>query len=77
VNPVVPAWIIPLPAVPELGAVVLNFLPFRGLGDTPFRLYMGHIPPEGVVWVLAQQLAWTAALVMLGRLGPRAGRAPG
>ncbi len=60
--------IIPLPLFPEWAQSALNLLPFRGLGDAPFRLYMGHIPPGGVVWVVAHQLVWTAAFVIAGRL---------
>ena len=46
---------------------MLDFLPFRGLVDLPFRLYMGHIPPREVFGVLSHQLLWTAGLVLLGR----------
>ena len=59
--------IIPLPLFPEWAQPLLEFLPFRGLADIPFRLYMGHIPP-GQVWsMLAHQLAWTGVLVVFGR----------
>ena len=46
---------------------VLNFLPFRGLMDTPFRMYLGHIPPAQLPLILGHQLAWTLALIALGR----------
>lgn len=59
--------IIPLPLFPDWAQGVLSFLPFRGLVDVPFRLYAGHIAPEQVLAVLAHQLAWTVALVALGR----------
>ena len=59
--------VIPLPLYPDWAQPLLDFLPFRGLVDTPFRLYLGHIPPEHVGAVLAHQLVWTAALVLLGR----------
>jgi ABC-2 type transport system permease protein len=59
--------IIPLPLFPDWAQPVLQALPFRGLADLPFRLYMGHIPP-GQVWsVLAHQLAWSLGLVLFGR----------
>jgi len=58
--------IIPLPLFPDWAQGVLNALPFRGLVDVPFRLYMGHIPPGQVFGLLAQQLTWTAALAALG-----------
>jgi ABC-2 type transport system permease protein len=59
--------ILPLPLFPEWAQAILNALPFRGLMDTPFRLYMGHVAPSHAAPVLAHQLVWTAALVLLGR----------
>ena len=59
--------IVPLPLFPDWAQPVLEFLPFRGLADLPFRLYMGHIP-SGEVWItLAHQLAWTGILILFGR----------
>jgi ABC-2 type transport system permease protein len=59
--------VVPLPLFPDWAQPVLNFLPFRGLCDVPFRLYSGNIPAADVVPFLAHQLAWTVALVALGR----------
>jgi ABC-2 type transport system permease protein len=59
--------IIPLPLFPDWAQPFLNALPFRGLADVPFRLYTGNLPPAQLLPLLAQQLAWTAALVLLGR----------
>ena len=59
--------IVPLPLFPDWARAVLEVLPFRGLVDIPFRLYMGHIPVAELPAMLAHQLGWTAALVLLGR----------
>ena len=59
--------IVPIPLYPEWAQAVLNFLPFRGLVDVPYRLYLGHIPPGELPALLAHQLAWTAAIILLGR----------
>jgi ABC-2 type transport system permease protein len=59
--------IIPLPLFPDWAQAVLNVLPFRGLMDVPFRVYMGHIPPRMVLFELGLQLLWTAAIVAIGR----------
>lgn len=59
--------LVPLPLLPDWAQAVVNVLPFRGVADTPFRLYIGHIPPGEVGQVLAQQIGWTIALVALGR----------
>jgi len=59
--------VVPLPLFPGWAQAALDVLPFRGVVDLPFRLYIGHIPPSGVFWVLAHQLGWTVALVGAGR----------
>lgn len=59
--------LLPIPLMPEWAQAALNVLPFRGLVDLPFRLYVGHIPASGVWGALANQLVWTAALILLGR----------
>ncbi len=59
--------IVPLPLFPAWAQPVLNALPFRHVMDTPFRLYMGHIPAGDAPFIVAQQIAWTVALVYAGR----------
>jgi ABC-2 type transport system permease protein len=59
--------IVPLPFFPDWAQPVLSFLPFRGLLDTPFRLYMGHIPPGDLMLHLGHQLVWVAVLILVGR----------
>lgn len=58
---------IPLPLYPDWLKPLLDFLPFRGLFDTPSRLYLGHIPSDQALAVLGHQILWTAAMVLLGR----------
>ena len=59
--------VIPLPLWPEWLQPALRVLPFRGLGDVPYRLYAGHIPVSDLPAMLAHQLAWTLGFVLLGR----------
>lgn len=59
---------IPLPLFPDWAQSVINILPFRGLLDTPCRLYVGQIAPSHAFPVIAQQLVWTVALILVGRL---------
>lgn len=59
--------IVPLPLFPEAIRRWVEWLPFSGLADTPYRLYMGHIAPEQLPAVLLHQLAWTLGIVLLGR----------
>jgi ABC-2 type transport system permease protein len=65
--PLLSGLIVPLPFFPAWARPVLEALPFRGLVDVPFRVYLGDIPPARLAAVLAHQLAWTGAFVLLGR----------
>lgn len=58
--------ILPLPLFPEWAQRVLLVLPFRGVMDTPFRIYMGHIPPQQAAGAILHQLAWAGGFVLLG-----------
>ena len=59
--------VVPLPLFPDALQPVLNVLPFRGLCDLPYRLFTGHIPLSELPYALGHQLAWVAALALLGR----------
>jgi ABC-2 type transport system permease protein len=64
---------VPIPLFPDAVRRVLEFLPFRGLVDTPLRLFVGSLPPSAVLPLLGHQLAWTAVLVTTGALMLRRG----
>jgi len=57
---------VPLPLCPTWLQQTLNWLPFRGLMDTPYRLYLGHAPVAEAPSLLMHQLAWTIALAAVG-----------
>jgi len=59
--------VIPLPLFPDWAQWVLNVLPFRGLMDVPARLYSGNLPASHALPLFAHQMAWTLALIALGR----------
>jgi len=59
--------IIPLPLLPGWSQTLLALLPFAGLMDLPFRLYVGHIAPARLPIILARQALWTLAVILLGR----------
>jgi len=59
--------VLPLPLFPEWLQPVLNFLPFRGILDVPFRFYMGHIPAAQLLGLFGHQVLWTIFLIMAGR----------
>lgn len=58
---------VPIPLFPDWAQTTLNVLPFRGLVDTPYRFYLGHIPASDLPLHLAHQLVWIAAIVLTGR----------
>lgn len=59
--------LIPLPLFPDGVRAVLEWLPFAGLADLPYRVYTGDLPVGALALVLARQVAWTIALIALGR----------
>jgi ABC-2 type transport system permease protein len=59
--------LIPLPLLPGPVYAVLRWLPFAGVADLPYRVYTGNLPLSELWLVLARQLAWTIALIALGR----------
>lgn len=59
--------VIPLPLLPDWAQPLLNASPFRGIVDIPYRLYLGHLPASELPWLLANQMAWTIAAILLGR----------
>jgi ABC-2 type transport system permease protein len=60
--------VIPLPLFPSWLQGLLAVLPFRGLIDTPFRIYMGVLTREAAAGAFVNQIVWTAVFVMLGRM---------
>src|SRR5947207_3359094 len=59
--------IIPLPLFPRWCFAIIQWLPFAGLVDLPFRIYTANIPTDQIFLVIARQIVWTAILVLLGR----------
>ncbi|MBN2441643.1 MAG: hypothetical protein JXJ04_09855 [Spirochaetales bacterium] len=59
--------IIPLPLFPEWLQFIINILPFRGIIDSPFRLYMGHINYTKLPEILIHQGVWLLLIILLGR----------
>ena len=58
--------VIPIPFFPDSMQAVLNVLPFRGLMDIPFRIYVGSISANEAGAHIAMQIGWIAAFVALG-----------
>jgi ABC-2 type transport system permease protein len=58
--------IVPLPLFPDWMQTLLEILPFRGLADTPCRIYMGHILPHQAIYAIIHQLAWVFVIILIG-----------
>ncbi|MCE2426389.1 MAG: ABC-2 family transporter protein [Pseudomonadales bacterium] len=65
--------IVPLPLFPDWLRPMLEWQPFRGLADVPYRIYSGNIPAAEIAPELVFTLGWTVVLVLLGRLILRRG----
>jgi ABC-2 type transport system permease protein len=59
--------IVPLPLFPDWAQGMIAWQPFRGLLDTPFRLYLGQLSGRATMLALAHQLGWTMILILLGQ----------
>ncbi|MCW3051895.1 MAG: transporter permease, partial [Chthonomonadales bacterium] len=59
--------LLPLAFWPDAAQPLLHLLPFRGMIDVPFRVYLGLISPMQALGEFAVQMLWTTALVLAGR----------
>lgn len=60
--------LVPIPLMPNWVQPIMYALPFRGVCDTPFRIYTGNMPVAEAIPAIVQQFAWAAILIALGRL---------
>jgi ABC-2 type transport system permease protein len=59
--------IIPLPLFPDRVQPIIRAMPFRGLIDVPFRIYLGQLPPNQIVVGIVQQIVWIIIFAIFGR----------
>ena len=59
--------VLPIPFYPDWMQAILRVLPFRGLMDVPFRIYVGSILPAEALCEIAGQGAWIAGLILFSR----------
>jgi ABC-2 type transport system permease protein len=67
ITSVLAGMLIPLPLYPGWAQPILNFLPFRGILDTPFRLYSGYTAPSEFFSLFMHQWMWVAVLIVFGQ----------
>jgi ABC-2 type transport system permease protein len=59
---------VPLPLLPERLQLVIAALPFRGLLDTPLRIYLGSLAGADRAVAIVHQVVWIFVLVLTGRM---------
>lgn len=59
---------IPLPLMPDFVLKIANVLPFRYIGDLPFRLYSANIDYAYGFQCILIQIAWIVVLFIIGKL---------
>ena len=60
--------VIPIPFFPKYFQNIVNFLPFRYVGDFPFRLYVGNISFNNGLIGIVIQIAWIVIIFTIGKL---------
>ncbi len=64
---VLSGMVVPLPFWPSWVQGAMAALPFVGLIDSPFRIYLGQFSGAALAGVLLHQVIWTVLLIAAGR----------
>lgn len=59
-------FIIPVPLLPNVVKQATYYLPFRLIGDLPFRIYSGNINTAIALQDIALQLIWVVIIIIIG-----------
>lgn len=59
---------IPLPLMPNFILKIANVLPFRYIGDLPFRLYSSNININDGLKCICFQIMWIVILIIIGKI---------
>ena len=59
---------VPLPLLPNKIINISEYLPFRLIGDLPFRIYSGNIAGNYALKCIILQLIWVLLLIIIGKL---------
>ena len=65
--------LVPIALWPEWMAHITEWLPFAGLIDVPFSIYLGKITGGGIWVAIGKQMIWVVFFVGLGRVLLRRG----
>jgi len=59
---------VPLPLLPIIIITISEYLPFRLIGDLPFRIYSGNITGPYIYKCIILQIIWIFLLYIIGKL---------
>lgn len=59
---------IPLPLMPIGFQNIINYLPFRAIGDLSFRIYMGNLSINDALVQTVVALGWLALIIVIGKI---------
>ena len=60
--------ILPLPLLPAIFSTIGEYLPFRLVGDLPFRIYSGNIMTGYALKSIVLQIIWIILLTIIGNM---------
>lgn len=60
--------VIPLPLLPNFIIKMSEYLPFRLIGDLPFRVYSGNIGTTYAIESIILQIIWIITLILIGKV---------
>ena len=61
-------FFLPIPLLPDLLIKITKYLPFRLIGDLPFRIYSGNINITTATYDITLQVIWIILLVIIGNI---------
>lgn len=61
-------FLVPISLWPRWLAQIASWLPFEGLVNLPFSIYLGKIVGTGILIAIGKQLFWTLVFIGLGRM---------
>ena len=62
----VSGFVIPVPLLPDIVKQITYYMPFRLIGDLPFRVYSGNIDIATCLQDISLQLIWIVIIIIIG-----------
>ncbi len=62
----VSGFVIPVPLLPDIVKKITYYMPFRLIGDLPFRIYSGNISTNVAIMDILLQFIWIIIIIIIG-----------